>query len=167
MFLGRAASGTVSLLRSWAGSPEPVDSWQPNAGLIPRRGRGQKDGAYWAREEGRQKRAREEGREPKPEAPDGTGWAKEGTMTQWARRAARLRRRGPALEEPPACSINSGPWELEEVSPQGLLGPGNLPSWASASETTGVQRGITKASRQGWDCWLLAAALRRAEAFCL
>lgn len=57
-------------LRSWAGSPEPVDSWQPNnAGLIPRRGRGQKDGAAWAREEGRA-----EARGPR--------WA--GRMTQWA-----------------------------------------------------------------------------------
>lgn len=105
---------------SFAGSSEPGDIWQRNAGLVPRFGGGQKAGADWTAES---QGGAGEG-QARPEAPDGSGWAKEGTACH---RPGELP--GDALFSKslmPALVIRV-PQVLEEISPKGLLSPGNLP----------------------------------------
>lgn len=99
---------------SGVGSPEPVDIWQPNAGPAPRGG-GQKDGTDWAREEGRQ-------RAQLGLAGQRWGLMQSARTAPWVRagEAPFLKSRSPAL-------LILAPWVLEEISPRGLLSPGNLP----------------------------------------
>lgn len=96
MFLHRAASGTLALELG------PLNLWTSGSLML-----GQLPGVE-ARRMGQIGRERRGGRGPKPEAPAGTGWAEAGSDAICQDSPVGQSWRGSVLEEPHACSINSG-----------------------------------------------------------
>lgn len=112
---------------SWAGSPEPVDSWQPDPWLSPRHGE--------ARRKGQIVPERQDCREPNRRG-GGLSLRVQMGLAGYRRASDAIRQercqpagccRGSVLEESSACSINSGSVGIGEDFPTGSPEPQQPP----------------------------------------